>query len=44
MAATAVVAVAMATASDICVEGICVIGAAAGGIIGSTMVVKASAR
>ena len=43
-AATTALAAAMATASDSWVEGICVVGAAAGGIIGSTMVVKASAR
>ena len=42
--AATVVAVAMATASDSCVEEICIIDAAAGAITASTTAVKAAAR
>jgi hypothetical protein len=38
------VTAAMATASDSCVEGICVTNAAVGAITTSTMAVKAAAR
>jgi hypothetical protein len=38
------VAAAMATASDSCVEGICVINSAAGAITASTTAVKAAVR
>ena len=44
MAATMAVTAAMATASDSCVEGICVTNAAVGAITTSTMAVKAAAR
>ena len=43
MAATMAVTAAMATASDSCVEGICVTNAAVGAITTSTMAVKAAA-
>ena len=43
MAATTVVAAAMATASDSCVEGICIVDVAAGMIIASKTAVKAAA-
>ena len=43
-AATTVVAAVMATASNSCVEGICVIDAAARAITASTTAVKAAAR
>ena len=44
MAATMAVTAAMATASDSCVEGICVINSAAGVITASTTAVKAAVR
>ena len=43
-AATMAVTAVMATASDSCIEGICVIYAAVGAITTSTMAVKAAAR
>ncbi len=43
-AATTAVAAVMATASDSCVEGICVVDAAAGAITVSTTAMKAAAR
>ncbi len=43
-AAMTVAAAAMATASDSCVEVICVVDAAVGAITASTMAVKAAAR
>jgi hypothetical protein len=43
-ATTTAVAAAMATASDSCVEGICVINSAAGAITASTTAVKAAVR
>jgi len=44
MAATTAVAVAMTMASDSCVEGICVVNAAAGAMtVASTTTVKAAA-
>ena len=44
MAARTAVAVTMATASDSCAEGICIVNAAAVAITVSTMAMKAAAR
>ena len=44
MAAIIAVAAAMMTASDSCVEAICVVNMVAGAITASTMVVKAAVR
>jgi hypothetical protein len=44
MAAIIAVAAVMMTASDSCVEGICVVDMAAGAITASTMAVKAAVR
>ena len=44
MASTSAVATAIAKANDSCVEGICVVNAAAGTITASTTAVKTAAR